>query len=447
MSRSRELTFRRPGALSLPAVAVSTTCALVAAAASIGRGGDPITLPVAVGCFALTLAGLLRPLEPAPGTKVTLAGAVGTFAASTIPGAQAVVAVLLASLVAKIVQRASPANLSVNVTKAAAATGAASLVVGALGASVPSLAVAGIAYVAVTLAAVAAMVLTAQGASAARIFLSREWLPTSALASIGVVATLLWSLAPLAIILLVPPLAIIELAARANARSTRTARELAVALDAQRAFAADAAHELRTPLTALRGNLAYIEGAALGTDERGALADARRDLERLLALIERLLLFARVPGEGQAGEVADLAECARETVRTVTPRPGVAVSSDVPAGIGVAMPTELLRTVVGDLVANAVAYTPAGEIAVEARVHGTRAILTVRDTGIGMEGDERLRAFDRFFRGARARQLASGSGLGLAIVRRIVDAYGGSVSLASETGVGTTVTLELPVRR
>lgn len=420
---------------------------LIALAASVDRGGGTATLPLAAGSFALMLAALLRPIEPAPGTKVTLAGAVSIFAACTLPGAQAVGAATLAALAAKLVQRASARNLAVNVAKAAGAAGAASLAVTAFGLSIPGLLLAGAAHVVVTLVAVAVMIVAAQGTRAAGAFVAREWLPTAALVSSGLVAALLWSLAPLAIVLLLPPLAVIELAARANARAARTARELAAALESQRTFASDAAHELRTPLTALRGNLDYLVPAALRLDERAALTDAQRDVTRLLALIERLLMFARVPGGQDAGVRADLAECVRETVRSIMPPAGLAVVADLRGAVGVAMPPELLRTVVSDLVANAVAYTPAGQVTVSADSRGSRAVLTVRDTGIGMADDERVRAFDRFFRGARARRLADGTGLGLPIVRRIVDAYGGDLTLSSEADLGTTVTVELPAAR
>lgn len=436
----------RPIPVVLPAVAVTAACALLAVAAAIGRPGGPSTLPLALGLAVLGAAALLRPVEPAPGTKFTLAGALGVFAGCALPGAQAVLAISGAALAAKLIQRASPSNLAVNVSKAAGATGAASLVVDAAGTGVPGLVLAGLAYIAVTLAAVGAMVLASQGPRGAAAFVGREWLPTAALVATGLIGVLLWIAEPIAIALLVLPLAAIELAARATARAGRMARELSAALEAQRAFAADAAHELRTPLTALRGNLAYIDESRLGEDDRQAFTDARRDLGRLLALIERLLVLARVETRDERA-YADLAACARDAARSLAPRGGVRLSFVLPETAGVAMPPELLRTVVTDVVANALAYTPDGEVSLTVRADGDRAVLTVRDTGIGMEREEAVRAFDRFYRGARARALAPGSGLGLAIVRRIVDAYGGRVELASEPGAGTTVTVTLPAQR
>lgn len=439
----------RPIQVALPAVAVTAACALLAVAAAIGRTGGPSTLPLALGLAVLGAAALLRPVEPAPGTKFTLAGALGVFAGCALPGAQAVLAISGAALAAKLIQRASPSNLAVNVSKAAGATGAASLVVDAAGTGVPGLGLAGLAYIAVTLAAVGAMVLASQGPRSAAAFVGRELLPSAALVATGLIGVLLWIAEPIAIALLVLPLAAIELAARATARAGRMARELSAALEAQRAFAADAAHELRTPLTALRGNLAYIDESRLGEDDRQAFTDARRDLGRLLALIERLLVLARVETRDERA-YADLAACARDAARSLAPRGSVRLSFVLPETAGVAMPPELLRTVVTDVVANALAYTPDtpdGEVSLTVRADGDRAVLTVRDTGIGMEREEAVRAFDRFYRGARARRLAPGSGLGLAIVRRIVDAYGGRVELASEPGAGTTVTVTLPAQR
>lgn len=444
MSRSGTLRYARSSAAATLAAALVTAAGgLLAIAASIGRVGDQSTLPLAAGCFAFSLAALLRPVEPAPGTKFTLAGAVGIFSAGLLPGAQAVAAIFAAAVVAKLFQRTTLVNLAVNASKAAGATGAASLVIGVAGTGVAALVLAGTAYTAITLGSVGGMVLATQGARSVAAFLARETLPTAALAATGLIAALLWTIAPLTIGLLLFPIAVIELAARANARVAETSRALASALDAQRAFSADAAHELRTPLTALRGNLAYLDESRLAADEREAFSDAQRDLGRVLALIERLLFFASV-GEPEAGRPADLAACAQEALRSVSPRDGVSVASALPDGLEVAMPAELLRTVITDVIANAVAYTPAGEVSLSARAAGSRAVVTVRDTGIGMGREELERAFDRFYRGARARQLADGSGLGLAIVRRIVDSYGGRIAIASELGAGTTVTLDLP---
>jgi signal transduction histidine kinase len=104
--------------------------------------------------------------------------------------------------------------------------------------------------------------------------------------------------------------------------------------------------------------------------------------------------------------------------------------------------------VLGNLVGNAVKFTPAGgrvTVALLRTREGAR--FTVRDTGVGIDADELPHVFDRFYRGSRANEIrASGSGLGLAIARSIVEMHGGRISIASRLGQGTQVDVFLPRR-
>ncbi len=303
----------------------------------------------------------------------------------------------------------------------------------------------GTVYVGVTLFSVGTMVAASQGTRAVRPFLAREWLPTVALAGLGGVGAILWSRDPLALVLLLPPLAMTELAARAASRERRTKAELQRAHDAQRAFASDAAHELRTPLATLAGELAYIAPSHLPLDESAALENARGSVERLRSLVERLLVLARMETVEQPTSSSVLAQAIARVVGHVAPRRGVAFDISVPEDLRVALPADLTDVLIRDIVANAAAYTEQGSIRIRARRSAaTRIELVVSDTGIGMTTDELGHAFDRFFRGSRARALAGGSGLGLAIARRILESHDGSIAIESAVDRGTTVTLRLP---
>ena len=246
------------------------------------------------------------------------------------------------------------------------------------------------------------------------------------------------------ILLLVLPLASVELAARASARARAARDQLRRSLEAQTVFAADAAHELRNPLATISGNLAYVDRSGLASDEAGAVGDALSETRRLSGLVERLLLLSRADALANRGSRADLAEIVRRVAARTTPRPGVRLSVSVPSTLLVAGVEELIDTTVSDLLANAASYTERGEIAVSAGVRDGTAELVVRDTGIGIGAADLERIFDRFYRGTEARRLARGSGLGLAIARRVAEAHGGSLRLASASGNGTTATLLLP---
>ena len=367
-----------------------------------------------------------------------------------LPGLEAVAAIFVATLASRVVRRTSAISTVVNVAKATAAVSAAVLVdepvrgAWAISPQMLWLLGAGVAYVIATLAPIALMIHWTRGPDAAGGFLAREAIPTVSLVAVGALAAVVWSAVPPAILLLVFPLASVELAARASARARAARDQLRRSLEAQTVFAADAAHELRNPLATISGNLAYVDRSRLASDEAGAVDDALYETRRLSGLVERLLLLSRADALANRGSRADLAEIVRRVAARTTPRPGVRLSVSVPSTLLVAGVEELIDTTVSDLLANAASYTERGEIAVSAGVRDGTAELVVRDTGIGIGAADLERIFDRFYRGTEARRLARGSGLGLAIARRVAEAHGGSLRLASASGNGTTATLLLP---
>lgn len=433
----------------LAASLVATPCAGLALLAATKDAGGAASVPLALGVAALSLAALLRPIEPAPGEKLSLAAAIAFFGILVLPATQALAAITAAELAARLLRRTSVVSALVNVSKAAGAAGAASAAAGALRLSpaVPpdlqEVLVAGALYVLVALAPVAAMIGWTQGTSAVRGFLAREWLPTATLVAIGALGAVVWSAMPLLMVLLALPLAMVEIAARAAARARESRDAAERALEVQRAFVADAAHELRNPLAAIRGNLAFVRPDGLDEDDAEALAAARRDVAGLASLVDRLLLLSGVDATIAAGE-ADVAAIARRVAPSIPRRPGVALELDLPERAAARLPVELCESVIRDLVGNAAAYTERGAIRVSVRATRDEVSLEVHDTGIGIEAGELSKVFDRFYRGAAARRLAQGSGLGLAIVRRVVEAYGGSIAMASGGGAGTTARVRMP---
>lgn len=424
---------------------VLVLCVPLAVAGSVRTPVDPLWLPVATGFGMLALAALLRPIEPAPGEKFSLAGAVTFFGALVVPGAYAVAALTAAALTAKLIQRASLPNTLVNTAKVGGAVGAALAITDRMGpTSLLQVVVAGAAYLAVTLGSVAVMVAATQGVAAVWPFFRREWLQNAGLVCVGGVAALMWTRDPLALVLLVPPLALIEIAARARSRERVATEALRRAHEAQRSFAGDAAHELRTPLATLLGDLAYLRGTALPADEVAALDGARREVGRLGVLVDRLLALSRSEAGATASGSAEIAAALADGTRGIAFKPGVTYSTEAAEGLRVALPEELLGSVLHDLIANAAAYTERGQVRVRARRAGRMVELEVSDTGAGIAPAELARVFDRFYRGARARTLAPGTGLGLSIVREIVIGHGGTIEIESTPEDGTTARVRLP---
>ncbi len=220
-------------------------------------------------------------------------------------------------------------------------------------------------------------------------------------------------------------------------------------------FVATVSHELRTPLTSLMGFLEMIregEAGALTDEQKRFLAIIHRSSERLQRLVDDLLFVARLDASGLQLHFAPtrLDEVARELVEAsamLARSRGLVLESDlgeVPALLG---DHERLVQLVGNLLSNAMKFTPAGgTITVRTFVDGDVAVLEVGDTGIGIPAAEQARLFQRFFRSSIATEQAiPGTGLGLVISRAIAEAHGGTIDVTSEAGEGTCFRVELPL--
>ncbi|MFZ1640050.1 MAG: ATP-binding protein, partial [Candidatus Contendobacter sp.] len=225
---------------------------------------------------------------------------------------------------------------------------------------------------------------------------------------------------------------------------------LAHTLDAQRQFIADAAHELRTPLAAVRLQTEIAQRATDDAERAGTLDALRAGLIRASHLVEQLLAMARLDAAPatESVEPVDLLDLAKRVVAESAP-----IADDRHLDLGL-LPSDAatvagdpgeLRILLGNLVENALRYTPTGgRVDVQIQSMGNEAVLTVSDTGPGIPAAERARVFDRFYRGAGAS--APGSGLGLAIVKRIADRHRASIRLEdAEPGQGLRVIVRWPV--
>ena len=222
------------------------------------------------------------------------------------------------------------------------------------------------------------------------------------------------------------------------------------ALAQQRQFVADAAHELRTPLTALKLQLQLAERARDDAERERAHAMLREGIARATHVVEQLLTLARADPEAapSAGRAVDLSMLAEQVVSAewaVADGKGIALTLDarLPGAVVQGEPAAL-RTLLENLVDNAVRYTPSGTVTVRTFAAGGRAMLEVEDSGPGIPRAERERVFDRFYRGEGA--LEGGTGLGLAIVRRIAERQGGVVELLDAPSGGLLARVSLPLK-
>ena len=222
--------------------------------------------------------------------------------------------------------------------------------------------------------------------------------------------------------------------------------------DKLRRFVADASHELRTPLTAIRGFAElHRQGAVAGDeDTKQLLSRIEGESIRMGSLVEDLLLLARLD---QAREMerlpVDIAKVTRDAVASAQVAGAdhpITLSGDVNE-LYTLGDQHRIHQVVANLLANARTHTPAGTaIAVSIAQSSDGVRIAVSDDGPGLSEEDQRRIFERFYRAdsSRVRNDGEGSGLGLSIVDAVMKAHGGSVSVASEAGKGSTFTLFFP---
>ena len=239
-------------------------------------------------------------------------------------------------------------------------------------------------------------------------------------------------------------------------RLAETLNEMLARLDQAftqtRRFAADAAHELRTPLAALRGSIEVaLRGDRTADEYRRVLASDLEEVERLIRLSEDLLLLSRaLAGPEPTRARVDLEPLLLEAFDAgarLGQAAGVAVRIEPAAPATVRGDAAALRRAIGNLVENAVKYTPrGGKVELGLTVEDGAAVVSVADTGIGVEPADAERIFEPFVRldAARSRD-TGGAGLGLAIARSVVVAHGGTLTVESRAGSGSRFTIRLPL--
>lgn len=255
-----------------------------------------------------------------------------------------------------------------------------------------------------------------------------------------------------------------DLGARAPAAGSDEIAEVAVAFNdmavdleqarrREREFLVSVGHELRTPLTTIAGYAEALHEGKVGEEDLTRVGGViYRESGRLSRLLEDLMVLSRL----EAGEFTlrpepvDLVGHLRGTVEAYRGRAdaaGVHLEADLAQIPAARVDPDRIDQVVGNLVENALRYTPAGgTVRLALRAEGDRARISVADTGAGIEGADLPHIFERLYVAQRYRPArAEGSGLGLAIVRQLAEAMGGGVEVVSTVGEGTTISALVPL--
>lgn len=218
----------------------------------------------------------------------------------------------------------------------------------------------------------------------------------------------------------------------------------------KRDFVVNVTHELKTPLTAIKGFVETMEPRTEGED-RSYLEIVRRNTDRLIAIVEDLLALSELeaPGATPVKEPVAVGPVAGNILKLFEGRAGekgIALRLEAPADLP-RLPADPVQIegLLLNLVDNAVKYTEKGSVTVRLAAAGGRFLIEVADTGIGIDADHQPHVFERFYVADKSRsKKLGGTGLGLAIVKHIALAHGGTVSLKSRVGEGTTFTVSLP---
>lgn len=216
---------------------------------------------------------------------------------------------------------------------------------------------------------------------------------------------------------------------------------------AEKQFTSDASHELRTPITVIKASCdralrkdftreEFLETLNIIAEQANSMSDL---VNHLLSLTRLQQGTERYPmGEG------DLSELVREVCEDYMPenRRGINLHTDIADGVTARFNTQLFASLVQNLLQNAYRYgKEGGNIWLSLSSEGKKAVLTVRDDGIGMAPEEQEKAWQRFWQADASRSENAGSGLGLSLVKEITELHGGVISVTSSPGAGSCFTV------
>ena len=258
-----------------------------------------------------------------------------------------------------------------------------------------------------------------------------------------------------------------DLSARVNIRASGELKALADSYNAmaekienfdqsRSQFVQNASHELKTPLATMKillENLIYQPD--MPAELRAEfMQDMNHEIDRLSGIITDLLTLTQMDEKSAAPNRAtvDFSALCEDSIHALQPaadKAGLTLTENIENAVFLSGDESKLSQVVYNLIDNAIKYTPAGgQVSVTLASDSHQAMLTVRDTGIGIPEQDVGHIFDRFYRVDKARSRATGgTGLGLSIVRQMVQLHGGEITVTSSSGEGSVFTVTLPLRK
>lgn len=219
----------------------------------------------------------------------------------------------------------------------------------------------------------------------------------------------------------------------------------------EKEFSDDASHELRTPVAVIKAEAEYA--LSVIDDEKEvseSLSVIIKESDRMSRLIDSLLTLARadkgtIKINRKVFSLSELANTVSESMAEIAEEKGVNLTSSIETGINIFADEDMITRAMINLIDNAISYSKEkGRVEVILRKNDRKALIEVKDDGIGISEENQKRIFDRFFQVDKSRT-SSSSGLGLAMVKEIASLNGGSVSVESRLEEGSVFTLTLPL--
>ncbi|MAT42056.1 MAG: hypothetical protein CL609_06920 [Anaerolineaceae bacterium] len=231
-----------------------------------------------------------------------------------------------------------------------------------------------------------------------------------------------------------------------------TLEQLDWLLNSQKRLLADVSHELRTPLTVIKGEVGFIR--KYKQIDEDSIAAIESEVDRLTRLVGNLLMLAQaesgdLPMEFSEFQLDELVCEVFQHMRTLA-ADRVEICLDNLDQVTLVGDRDRIKQVMLNLVGNAIQYTrDNGKVCISLMKENENATIVVTDNGLGINKEDLVNIFDRFYRGekSRTRSKQSGFGLGLSISKFIVDQHQGEIKVTSESGKGTVFTVYLPLKR
>ena len=232
----------------------------------------------------------------------------------------------------------------------------------------------------------------------------------------------------------------------------RTLRPIQQSLDRQKRFTADASHDLRTPLAIMKTEIevALQNNHADNSTYRKTLKSGLEEIQTMSLLVEDLLTLARTENKNKdiTKMYIDYQDVLNKLVNRIQKQvneKSITVQLDIKDTGKIYVHEHSFTRALQNIVQNAIRYTKSGGvISIKLVRLGRHFTLSIKDTGVGISSKDLPYVFDRFYKASHSRNDQAGSGLGLSIAKEIIEIYGGSLSIESTEGKGTTVTIIMP---